>query len=246
LAQESLDEIVEKLNKADRATAMKMFPELEKRNLVAFEEEVVLVEGEPRKAVLFRFYFGASDKAKKFYYCYKLKTGEFKARRLAALRLRPHPMLIAKTLEELLTAGDMQSFDKAAESLSSFARIGPHEDSPSGFALYWDVNEQTAYYLLGRKMHALIATAPVTFSNRTNTAIRKQLRSNVLLSRSQKKTTEFLKALNSRLVDAKDENIKSDLKLCLAFAQEMLDDLVGVMRTGSNPRWPSSKLLRIP
>ena len=41
LAQDTPQEIAEKLNKAHRAAAMKMFPDLEKRNLLGVEDERV-------------------------------------------------------------------------------------------------------------------------------------------------------------------------------------------------------------
>jgi hypothetical protein len=208
---------------------MKMFPELEKKSLLGVSEECELVDGKARTAIRFFYHLPISKDAKALYYCYKLKTGPADVRRLVAENLRPCPMLVATTLEELLSANDIENLDRAVEILSDFVELGMHEDSPSSFALYWDVDDQIAFYLLEKKLHALIATAPVTFKKKTNPGVRKLLRDNILKSRSQKKGREFLEVLKMRLGNTGDESIKSDLKLALAFAEEKLDVLLQVL-----------------
>ena len=89
--QDDLQMLARKVNEADRAAAMKMFDELEEKNLLGVSEECEIVNGKARRVTRFSFHLPLSKNAKALYYCYKLKTGSAEVRRLAAENLRAKP-----------------------------------------------------------------------------------------------------------------------------------------------------------
>ncbi len=231
LAQEPLDEIVEKLNKADRATAMKMFPDLEKRLLIGVEDKRVLIDGKLKKMTHIFFNLPVSGGVKLLYYCRVLKTGSQDARTLAADYLKSHPLLVADTLEELTGDKDAGGFDLAAEILLGFADVRAHEDSPSGFALCWDVRDETAFVLLDKKTFALTVTSPAALQDLHGArhSAREGLRRDVLRNRAHKKEKEFVEVLKMRLNGAREKSAWNDFRLALAFVEDDLDTLEKVV-----------------
>jgi len=231
LSQENPIEIGEKLSNADRATAMKMFPALEKQNLLGVEECQVLVEGKVQKGTRLFFLLPLSEKAKSFYYCYVLKTGTEAGRLLAAENLRPYPGEVGATLEELAAQEKLDNFDLAACPLLSFASIGFNEDSSSSCALYWETGDNVAFYLLTKKLHALLATAPTALVDRSIACgdARNELIRNVALSKSTGDTKEFTEVLKTRLANAAWEAVKSDFALALASVEGNIDKIIEVL-----------------
>jgi prenyltransferase beta subunit len=234
LAQDKPFELAQKLNAAGRAEALKMFPELEKRYLLGVEEEKLLLGDKIQKLTRFFFRLPLSKNVKALYYCYKLKTGFADVRKLAAENLRPYPELVAATLEELLAASDVGNLDLASAALLEFAAVGPHEDSPSSFALYWESGEDIKFCQLGKKLYGMIATAAAALQDRlgVSSEARSELKWNMLERKSRKKDRDFIEVLKKRLKNAEDSRIKSDFTLAIAFAEEDLDALFKMLLDG--------------
>jgi len=231
LAQENVVELAEKVNNANRATAMKMFPDLEKQNLLGFEECQVLIEGKVQKVTGLFFHLPLSEKAKSFYYSYVLETGTEEGRLIAAENLRSYPGEVGATLEELATQEKLDNFDLAASALLSFASIGLNEESPSSCALYWETGDDIAFHFLTKRMHGLLATAPTALLDRSIARgdAGDQLVRNVIVAKSTGDTKEFAEVLKTRLANAVSEGVKSDFALALASVEGNIDRIIEVL-----------------
>ena len=75
VAQETPHDMAQKVNKASRAEALKMFPELEKRGLLGIEEQAMLVDGKVKRVSQFFCHLPLTAESKAVYYSYKLKSG---------------------------------------------------------------------------------------------------------------------------------------------------------------------------
>ncbi len=234
-AQESLDEIVAKLNKANYATAMKMFPELEKRKLLGVSEEPV--EGKERKVLKFFFRLPLSDKAMALYYCYNLKTGVPDVRELAARSLRPYPDLIAETIDELVLEKSTDNFDKAAAALLSVADIEMHEAIPVSYALYWQHGEKTAFCRLTGKQHAMMVTAKAALHPGSDEAS-EELRRSVVLYKSLGIGKEFSETLKARISAAAGAESGDDFRPALAFVGDDFASLAATVLDAESPKLP--------
>ncbi len=225
IGQDAILETADKLNKADRETALKMFPELEKKGLIGVATARELVDGKPREVSRFFFHLPISKNAKSFYYIYKLKTGDETARHLAAENLREKPEAIREVLKELSTEKDLKSFDLATAAMMKLMSRRSDLQWRSALGIQkLDVDD---------KLKILLLTSPGAWQDERFGATDEALSDlcfHVRICKPHRKASEqILEALKMRTEAESDPVLKSIFELSHAFVENETGPLVSAL-----------------